>query len=62
MLGAAVELSRSLGNDGRCGLHSLPQSEGFYRQIGMRDFGLDASKSSLRYFEFDTSGANTFRK
>ncbi len=62
MLGAAVELSRTLGHDGRCGLHSLPQSEGFYRQIGMRDFGLDASKSLLRYFEFDTSGASTFRK
>lgn len=62
MLGAAVELSRTLGNDGRCGLHSLPQSEGFYRQIGMRDFGLDPSKSSLRYFEFDASAANTFRK
>ncbi len=60
--GAAVEPSRKLGHDGRCGLHSLPQSEGFYRQIGMRDFGLDASKSSLRYFEFDPSGASTFRK
>jgi hypothetical protein len=62
MLGATVELSRTLGHDGRCGLHSLPQAEGFYRQIGMRDFGLDASKSSLRYFEFDASGASTFRK
>lgn len=60
MLGAAVELSRTLGHDGRCGLHSLPQSEGFYRQIGMRDFGLDASKASLRYFEFDASGAGQF--
>jgi hypothetical protein len=62
MLGAAVELSRNLGYDGRCGLHSLRQSEGFYRQIGMRDFGLDASKSSLRYFEFDAAGASTFHK
>jgi hypothetical protein len=61
MLGAAVELSRKLGHDGRCGLHSLPQSEGFYHQIGMRDFGLDASKS-LHYFEFDASRASTFRK
>jgi hypothetical protein len=62
MLGAAVELSRTLGLDGRCGLHSLPQSEGFYRQIGMRDFGLDAAYTSLRYFEFDASAARTFRK
>ena len=62
MLGAAVELSRTLGLDGRCGLHSLPQSEGFYRHIGMRDFGLDAAYSSLRYFEFDATGAANFRK
>lgn len=62
MLGAAVELSRTLGLDGRCGLHSLPQSEGFYRYIGMRDFGLDAAYSSLRYFEFDAIGAANFRK
>jgi hypothetical protein len=62
MLGAAVELGRTLGLDGRIGLHSLPQSEGFYRHIGMRDFGLDAAYSSLRYFEFDASAARTFRK
>ncbi len=62
MLGAAVELSRTLGLDGRCGLHSLPQSEGFYLQIGMRDFGLDAAYSSLRYFEFDAPAARSFRK
>jgi hypothetical protein len=62
MLGTAVELSRSLGLDGRCGLHSLPQSEGFYRRIGMRDFGLDAAYSSLRYFEFEATGASNFGK
>lgn len=62
MIGAAVELSRTLGLDGRCGLHSLPQSEGFYRRIGMRDFGPDAAKSSLRYFEFDAQSVQTFRK
>lgn len=62
MLGAAVEISRTLGLDGRCGLHSLPQSEGFYRHIGMRDFGPDAAYSSLRYFEFDATAAAAFRK
>lgn len=62
MLGAAVELSRMLGRDGRCGLHALGQSEGFYRHIGMRDFGLDAAYSSLRYFEFDAPAARNFRK
>ena len=62
MIGAAVELSRGLGLDGRCGLHSLPQSEGFYRRIGMRDYGLDTAYSSLRYFEFDAPAARNFRK
>jgi hypothetical protein len=61
MIGAAVELSRTLGRNGRCGLHSLPQSEGFYRHIGMTDFGPDASYESLRYFEFDTASATNFR-
>jgi hypothetical protein len=61
MIGAAVELSRAMGLDGRCGLHSLPQSEGFYRRIGMRDFGLDAAYASLRYFEFDAAAARNFR-
>lgn len=62
MIGAALELSRALGLDGRCGLHSLPQSEGFYQRIGMRDFGPDAAYSSLRYFEFDAAAARNFRK
>lgn len=63
MLGAAVELSRIAGFNGRCGLHSLPQSEGFYRRIGMRDLGLDPEYSSLRYFEFDaTTSAAYFRR
>lgn len=62
MLGAAVEASRALGLDGRCGLHSLPQSEGFYQHIGMRDFGLDGAYESLRYFEFDSASAQNFRK
>ena len=62
MLGAAVQLSQTLGFGGRCGLHSLTQSEGFYRRIGMRDFGPDSAYSSLRYFEFDATGAANFRK
>lgn len=61
MLGAAVELSRAAGFDGRCGLHSLPQSEGFYRRIGMRDFGVDVAYFSLRYFEFDAQAARKFK-
>lgn len=62
MLGAAVEVSRTVGYQGRCGLHSLSQAEGFYRRIGMHDHGLDNSYHGLRYFEFDAAGAATFRR
>lgn len=62
MIGAAVEVSRMLGYEGRCGLHSLSQAEGFYRRIGMRDLGVDHGYQDLRYFEFDVSGAAHFRR
>lgn len=61
MVGAAVEISRTAGLEGRCGLHSLSQAEGFYRRIGMRDLGLDAGYDALRYFEFDAACAANFR-
>lgn len=57
LLGAAVETSVAMGRDGRCGLHSLPQSEGFYRHLGMTDRGIDLAYDSLRYFEFDAQVA-----
>jgi hypothetical protein len=62
MLGQAVATSIAAGLDGRCGLHSLPQSEGFYRRIGMSDFGTDLAYSSLRYFEFSVQAARNFVK
>lgn len=62
MLGAAVATSIASGLDGRCGLHSLPQSEGFYRRLGMIDFGTDPAYSSLRYFEFTAQAARNFVK
>lgn len=62
MLGVAVEASIRNGHDGRCGLHSLPQAEGFYRKIGMTDFGIDSTYSSLRYFEFSAQAAKYFVK
>jgi hypothetical protein len=61
MLGAAVATSISTGLDGRCGLHSLPQSEGFYRRIGMSDLGIDPAYASLRYFEFSAQAAKDCR-
>lgn len=60
MLGAAVEVSRMQGLDGRCGLHSLPAAEGFYRRIGMKEFGIDPRKEGMRYFEFDAMAAKAF--
>lgn len=60
LLGAAIAMSMSVGFDGRCGLHSLRQAEGFYRRLGMEDFGVDAAYSSLRYFEFSNQGAKNF--
>ncbi len=62
MLGVAVAMSIATGLDGRCGLHSLPQSEGFYRRIGMADFGIDVAYASLRYFEFSAQAAINFVK
>lgn len=60
MLGTAVAVSLSMDLEGRVGLHSLSQSEGFYRRIGMSDFGTDAAYSFLRYFEFSNQAAREF--
>lgn len=60
MLGVAVSLSLDEGWDGRTGLHSLVQAEGFYKRIGMSDLGIDPSHERLRYFEFSSSSARKF--
>lgn len=62
LLGVAVQTSIREGHDGRCGLHSLPQSEGFYRKLGMTDLGIDSNYMSLRYFEFSSQAARNFVK
>ena len=59
MLAVAVAVSRAEGMEGRCALHSLRQSEGFYRRLGMTDLGPDAAAQGLRYFEFSVASANT---
>ncbi len=59
LLGAAVSVSFEEGMDGRCGLHSLTQSEGFYLWAGMEDLGVDEA-CGLRYFEFSPSAARKF--
>ena len=59
LLGAAVSISIEEGMDGRCGLHSLQQSEGFYLRAGMEDLGVDAG-CKLKYFEFSPHAARKF--
>ncbi|MGC2658530.1 MAG: hypothetical protein WA324_11290 [Bryobacteraceae bacterium] len=59
MLGVAVAVSNSEGMNGRCGLHSLIQSEGFYRRAGMQELGLSPAER-MTYFEFSPDGAKKF--
>lgn len=63
LIAAAIQLSIDEGNNGRIGLHSLPQSDAFYRNVcGMSDLGPDANYSEipLRYFEMDEMQAAAF--
>jgi hypothetical protein len=59
LMNIAVTISTEEGMQGRCGLHSLLQAEGFYKQIGMQDLGLDDAEK-LKYFEFSPDGAKRF--
>jgi len=60
MLAAAITLSLEEGFSGRIGLHSLPQSEKFYRACGMTGLGPDAFKQGLGYFEMKPDQAAAF--
>ncbi len=60
LLGVAVSLSIDEGWDGRTGLHSLIQADGFYRRVGMSDLGIDPNHEGLRYFEFSSPDARKF--
>ena len=60
MLGIAIELSKQEGWKGRIGLHSLPQSEGFYAKHRMELIGIDTKKEDLMYCEFTEVGADRF--
>ena len=60
LLEAAVEFSEEEGFGGRIGLHSLPQSEAFYRKY-MTDLGPDSTQSQgLRYFEMSAQQVRYF--
>ena len=59
LLEAAIELSEEEGFGGRIGLHSLPQSEAFYRKY-MTDLGPDPNHQGLHYFEMSVEQARLF--
>lgn len=59
LLEAAIELSEDEGFGGRIGLHSLPQSEPFYRKY-MTDLGPDSSHQGLHYFEMSVEQIRLF--
>jgi hypothetical protein len=64
LIATAIQLSLDEGFKGRIGLHSLPQSEEFYRNVmKMNDLGPDMSYPGpvpLRYFEFTAAEAQAF--
>lgn len=64
LVATAISLSFDLGFEGRIALHSIPQSESWYRdQCRMTDLGpdLDADpRGVLRYFEMTAAQAKSF--
>jgi hypothetical protein len=57
----AVEMSKEEGFSGRLGLHSLPLSENFYRNVcGMTPVGRDPSKQNLLWCEYTKEQAKLF--
>lgn len=59
LVGTAISLSVDLGFAGRIGLHSLPQSESWYRTVGFTDVEFDSAKE-MRYFEMTQADAQSF--
>jgi hypothetical protein len=61
LIAAAVEWSKSLGWEGRLGLHALPQAEGFYEDsCQMTRLGRDENYENLSYFEMTSEQASAF--
>lgn len=60
LIATAISLSIDSGFHGRLGLHSLPQSESWYREeAGFTDLGLDGPKR-MHYFEVTADQAKAF--
>ena len=58
LIADAVRWSNETGLGGRVGLHSLPQAEPFYRNLGLTEFGPDPTYFDLCYFEFTETDAD----
>jgi hypothetical protein len=60
LVAEAINLSYQLEFNGRLGLHSLPQSRSWYRDVArFTDFGYDADKR-MQYFEVTEAQAAAF--
>jgi hypothetical protein len=60
LIATAISHSHDLGSKGRLGLHSLPQSEPWYRDFaGFSDLGYDTLKE-MQYFEVTEEQAAAF--
>lgn len=63
LVGEAINFSLDEEMKGRIALHSLPQSERFYRdKCGMSDLGPDGAYQNLRYFEMTPEQAEQYGK
>lgn len=61
LLAAAISLSLDEEMEGRIGLHSLSQSEEWYRgRCGMTEFDPDPNYQDLRYYEMTAAQAKQF--
>ncbi len=56
----ALQESQNVGCDGRLGLHSRRSSDDFYHRLGFHNFGLDAARRGMNYFELSSSGETEF--
>jgi hypothetical protein len=60
LMQAAISFSLDQEFKGRVGLHSLPQSEIWYRDVlGLTDLGPDPDDHNMRYFELTAEQAQT---
>lgn len=56
---SAIDISQNVGFEGRIGLHSLPQAEGFYiDKCGMIGLGPDPAYEGLLYCEMTSEQAD----